>query len=557
MNKKHIYITNLFLIISGVTFTQEISKEVYVTSSFKPEIEKAEKINHLPEVDDTVSVKPAVDIEIMPSRVKTEYEVRPIKPAKIVANPLDKLYNSYLKLGFGSQVTPLAEFSIQNLRSKKYAYGGYAMHKSSNRKDIKLGNDLYVSDKYSKNTIGGFGKMFLNDVTLSTEASFQSYAFHYYGINTADSLTNDDLPNDVFNKQRYSNLKFKAGLNSNKPDSSALQYHFNFLTNYFYDKKDNAEGQAGFNTGAGYYISDFLAGFDLDFNYAKFNPDAGSNRFNVTWNINPSVKKRKEEWEFKIGAKLTHNRSDTTRWYFYPDAYLRFYVLPEILQMYFGLGGNLEENYYEKLAGENPYILPGLTFLNTNHRLIGYGGIMGKLSSKGGYKIDLRFDAMENNYYYILQEQGTRQPENVFINRNDDADLISLSTEFNYAPFSYLNFLLRNQYNIYKVVQEKYPYQKPKLSSNFITNYNFNEKIYARLDIIFIGKRYALLPTGEDDDYEELPAIVDINLGGEYRYSNVLSFFINFNNILGNKYEYWVNYPTQGFNMMLGLSYKL
>ncbi|MCD4695055.1 MAG: hypothetical protein K8S16_02345 [Bacteroidales bacterium] len=63
--------------------------------------------------------------------------------------------------------------------------------------------------------------------------------------------------------------------------------------------------------------------------------------------------------------------------------------------------------------------------------------------------------------------------------------------------------------------------------------------------------------TGETEVVaEELAAMIDLNLGFEYRYSKVLSGFLNLNNILGQRYEHWYNYPTYRFNFLLGISYS-
>jgi outer membrane receptor protein involved in Fe transport len=51
-----------------------------------------------------------------------------------------------------------------------------------------------------------------------------------------------------------------------------------------------------------------------------------------------------------------------------------------------------------------------------------------------------------------------------------------------------------------------------------------------------------------------MDAYADLNLGVEYRYSKNVSAFINFNNILNNKYERWYRYPVYGFNMLGGLT---
>ena len=52
-----------------------------------------------------------------------------------------------------------------------------------------------------------------------------------------------------------------------------------------------------------------------------------------------------------------------------------------------------------------------------------------------------------------------------------------------------------------------------------------------------------------------MKGIVDINLGAEYRYSKMLSFFVNFNNIANTRYYRWEKYPSQRFNLMAGLTF--
>lgn len=564
MNKIKYIASITIALISCSGMAQQITKEVVVTSNFKPEVDKVEKINRLPEVDDTVTIKPEIDIEVMPSRIETPYQIREIKPAKIVSNPLDKLYNSYVKLGVGNYLTPLGEFNIHNLRSNKYAYGAYAYHKSSNRKDIELADNLNVSDNYSKNNIGGFGKMFLNDVILEGDVSLNTRTIHFYGINPDNALTNDNLPNDIFNKQRYSDLGFNGRLLSNTPDSSSLHYQIGLNMKQFWDKEKNKETLYDLNGRANYLVSSFLIGADIDFSYIKFNPFVGDDKFNVTWRIDPSVKKRKKEWEFKIGARFAHNRSDTTLLFIHPDVYLRFYIIPEVLQTYFGATGKLESNSYSEFTLKNPYIDPGLNetvTTNTNHRLIGFAGLIGKLGSKGGFKIDARFDSMEDNYYFVLIDQSPSAPENLYIIRTDDSDLITLSGEINYDPLSNLNFLISGKYNNYQMVEENKPWHKPAVEATFSTNYSFHDKIFSKFDILYYGKRYGLSPQQAneviDERTVELAPIWDVNLGVEYKYSKVLSFYVDLHNILGNKYEFWQNYPIQGFNLMLGLTYKL
>ena len=105
-------------------------------------------------------------------------------------------------------------------------------------------------------------------------------------------------------------------------------------------------------------------------------------------------------------------------------------------------------------------------------------------------------------------------------------------------------------------------WHKPGLEVSLGVNYNMQDKIFARAELFTRGKMYAKtyeydVMTGDMEmKAEELKAMVDLNLGLEYRYSGVLSGFLNLNNILGQRYYHWYNYPSYRFNLLLGVTYS-
>ncbi|MCG8701102.1 MAG: hypothetical protein MI922_23820, partial [Bacteroidales bacterium] len=440
-----------------------------------------------------------------------------------------------------------------------YSYGGYAYHKSSNKKEIELDEDIFVSNKFANNQIGGFGKLFMKDFTVEADAHFKSEMIHYYGLYTGGTITQNDVADETFYKQRFNDLGFTANLHSNGVDSSDFAYKIGFGANHFYDKHNNNEPHLNLNGEVSYMISSFLTGLRIDYNYYNFRPETGLSRLDNCWRINPYVKKRKKEWEFHLGAKAIHSRGDTTRWYFYPEGYLRISVLDDVIQGYLGVTGDLEVNNYAKLANENPYIKPtyDVRVPNTNHRLIGYAGVFGKFSSLGGYKLDIRFDAMEDAAYYEVFEVGNSPNaiENQYILSTDDSDVITISAEAYYKFLPNLNVLLDGKYSNYKLVTLAKPWHKPFFESNLSVEYSYNDKILTSFDMLYVGRRYSSIP--QAGDYKVLNSIVDLNLGVEYKYSKVLTFFVDLHNLLGKKYEYWGQYPTQGFNFIVGATYKL
>lgn len=551
IKSNYIFAILIGIVISITVWAQDMDKEVYVISSFKPIISDAEKIGRLPSLSDTVRLKPNVEYSILPSKIETNYEIHPIKSATMVGTPLSKLYNSYLKLGLGNYTTPLAEFSIQNLRSKEYSIGAYIFHKSSYSK-LKLDNGHKVPAGYGTNIASVYGKCFFKDVNLEGNIDFDSDRYRFYGYNI-DNFT-DSLPDiersDI--KHSYYNIGADVALVSTNPDSGAFQYKLAVTANYLHDHQSFEERHFGTGIDLTIPVGSFKFGLDANYNYyGKLlnTPDVD----NSIVEIHPTISKGTYLWQAQVGMKAFFDNGTENNRYFFPEASIRFQVINDILITFFGIKGDLEVNNYRKILTENKYIRPGEHIVNTKHNLIAWGGVEGILSRKSGYRVDVHFLSTENNYFFV--NDTTTLLENHFVAEYDDADLIKYYGELYYSPFSYLTLFLKSNIYSYRMAEIEKPWHIPEYTIDFAVQYNLQEKIYAQLDLINFGKRYAKDTTSENG-VKQLDPVWDLNLRLEYRYSKILSGFVDIYNILSQKYMLWNNYPSQRINLILGVTYK-
>jgi outer membrane receptor protein involved in Fe transport len=89
--------------------------------------------------------------------------------------------------------------------------------------------------------------------------------------------------------------------------------------------------------------------------------------------------------------------------------------------------------------------------------------------------------------------------------------------------------------------------------------YNLKDKIWITASIIGLNRQFARTfifdTAGVASIAEErMKGIADINLGGEYRYNKRMGIFLQLNNILNVRYSRFLNYPTQRFNALGGVS---
>ena len=94
-----------------------------------------------------------------------------------------------------------------------------------------------------------------------------------------------------------------------------------------------------------------------------------------------------------------------------------------------------------------------------------------------------------------------------------------------------------------------------RMGRNIYCTLNLRNKIVVNADVFALGDRYAFNYKSPGSPYK-LKKIIDANLGLEYRYSKILSVFLNINNITATKNYYWNFYPTQGVNAVGGLTYS-
>ncbi|MBN1118467.1 MAG: hypothetical protein JXA77_14745 [Bacteroidales bacterium] len=540
-----LYTFSAILFISSIIVGQDLSKVVVVESAYKPEIENSEKYGSMPALIDTAKTNINIEYSVLPSRLQTSYNIKPIKPAKLVGSPLDELYKSQVRLGLGNYTTPLAEFSIHNLRSKDYAVGAYVFHRSSHAK-LELEDGSKVPAGYGKNQANAYGKRFYKGVNAEAEVYFNSDKYRFYGYNT-QRVTDTTLDvGDI--KQFYTKFGARTSVYSTKADSSAFSYRFGLEAFYFGDAYKYRENVLNIPARLSFNISDFR--LDAGIGYTGYFQKYDTLNTEHVINVHPLLRKRKDDWEIAVGGNFFYAEDKA---FFFPEAQLMFTVVDKVLEAFVGINGNLKINSYEKLSLENPYIKPGLQTGNTNTKLNGFGGLQGLITRNSGYKANVSFKSIENAIFFINDTVG--EMGNQFISVSDNMEVFSLKGELWFKPLSFLDFYLQGNYNNHNTASELKAWHLPVYTLNFTTSFNFKEKIFVNLDLLNIGTRYAY-----NFEHPNMPHLLDpiwdINLKLEYKYSEVLSGFIDVYNILSKQYYLWNQYPTQKLNVLIGFSYK-
>ena len=538
----------LFIFFAGNQLAQNGLSDLnfVATSSFVPTIKDAIKFTDLPEIKDSVNRISNIKYGITSVPLFPKYEVQTIEEAKLANEPLPKLYNSLLKLGYGPFYTmPYGEFWIANNRSRENNYGAHVKHLSSTAQLEGVGNS-----GYSNNKIELFGKQFYKKHTLSGEINYDRRVIHYYGFDaTSNDLKLKDF--DANTKQRYQLIEPKLKLQSHYSDSVHINH--TILLSYYNLKNQNQESENNIKLNG--LTSLFINKEKLNVNILTdyYNHKQSNDTINdLIISVNPSFEAKGSNWNANVGLAATINNFDTmARFYFYPQINFNYDIYENIIIPYAGVNGGLIKNSFKQLTTENPFIDSTIRYANTNNKYNLFLGLKGNLSSNTSYDARVTYSQFDNLHFFVVNYNDINKMYNRFNVVYDTASLLNISGQINYQLNEKLKLIAKGDYNLYDPENLEYAYHKPSFFLTFTGAYNLRNKIIVKADLFFVGSQWALSQNKEI----QLNGYFDGNIEAEYRYTKTLSFFARFNNIANQRYYQWERLPSQRFNMMIGLSF--
>jgi hypothetical protein len=559
--------------VSGQVNKQEttLKREVTLYNPYKPSLSEVKKMSFLPDMNDTVRMKPEFHYVVSTKPFQPQYTISPIKAAALLPDPLPKLYKGYVKLGFGNHVAPLGELSITNERSKKGAFGIYGHHFSTND-DIMLENTRRVYGGYMDNDASLFGKRFFQRSKLEGSVDFTQKVRHAYGYDPA--ITDyDPQKSDI--RMNYTNFGAKASYSSANLDSSEFMYDFDAYYNYFHQTEFYYQHNGGIDGIMAKSFKGFYVGSGLSFVHYN-NSDSTGIGSQFIASVSPFLKKRTDQWNFKLGLQALIDRSSIL--HIYPDVEFGFTIVPSYLAFFSSLSGRMERNEPLKMVSENPYLVrdqfPAFVsngalyrLPDTDHKFVVTGGLKGNTGVGGSYLVSASYSKIDDMLFFTnIVFPDTISPRamgNYFLPIPEVVQVVNLHAEMNGPINNKLSFFWKANYNGYTLNQE-HAWNKPAWDGQFGLKYNLRDKIIAGLDVTALGKRWQIVngdhlsnTAGYAPVTIDMPAHFNLNFTAEYRYSRILSFWTRLNNISLDNYSEWAYYPSQKFIAMIGFTYSL
>jgi outer membrane receptor protein involved in Fe transport len=550
---------------------------VNVVKPYTPTISDAFKVKETPIIEDEDNTqKEEIKYNIFSFPVASTFTPSKGKAAGVDRQQREKLYNNYATLGVGNYGTINAElFVTENLNRNEYV-GGMLRHISSQGgiKGIKL-DDKYYNTGLDL-TYGNRQK----DYSWNADLGFQNQVYNWYGL----PLQFQDIDNETIRgidpKQTYNTVYVggKIAAEDSFFREASMQYK------RFWDAYGSAENRFFVKPSLDIDVMEEKIKVDFVADYVGGNL-AEDTEFpieysNLNFGIQPSLVYQKDDLSVQLGAGLFYsmgkmNGDTDNKFYVYPQVKASYKVVGDLMVAYAGAEGGLKQNSYADFVSENPFISPLQSITPTDQKYDIYVGLKGKLASAIAYNIRGSYMNEGNRAMFlnfnprVLPGPGANlngfEYGNSFSVVYDQVQTVSFFGELKADLSKNIRFGVNGTFNSYSLDKQSEAWNMPQIKVGTSLDVDITTKWYAGANVFYVGDRKDLVYPGNtfvdtglayDTKVVTLKSYFDINAHAGYKYNERLTAFLKLNNIANQDYERWVNYKVQGFQVLVGASYK-
>jgi hypothetical protein len=271
-----------------------------------------------------------------------------------------------------------------------------------------------------------------------------------------------------------------------------------------------------------------------------------------------------ESWKVRIGFKdYIATGGGEKKINLMPDISAQINLINTVT-VYGGITGEYSVNTFEQTTSENSYINMFTRPQNSYAPFDFYGGI--KTSPLPGWTVNgsVDYKTYKKQYFYVNSFYLPLGPfpANIIVFPTvypwfetvaDKADLLTaaLNTSYNWRDQVNVHFGIR--YNDWNTKTLEHAWMRPATEVETGAEVKLNQHLFVNANYYFAGGRYASGYNGSSS--VKMNNISDLSLGASYSYSDWLTAFVRFNNVLGCKYQTWFGYDALRTNMQIGAAF--
>jgi hypothetical protein len=523
---------------SQASFAQGTSDQVVITREYEGKVKEADKVSLAPNIPEEKEVAPKLSYSVPQRDFKDiSFEPNPLRPLGMSTDKLERFNSSYIKLGFGSQLTPLAELMYNDNKSKNLKYGFFYDHLSQYGFHIK-------NQKYSDDKVGAYMNYFLDKLELSAAFGFHNLRTHFYG-------SPDTTYDGKAILQNLRDYDLNIGIKNSQKNKNNIDYYAAVRGNYMQETYGGGyEYMINGKVGGNYTLKklhSIFADFQADVSSYNTKPSdtSKSNLFRTLFFTRVGYGFNNDDWKARAAFTLA---VDGNKVYALPDLYLEKRLYEHKLLVYAGWEIRLDKNSFKSLSERNNYVNSVIDLKNTRVSDL-YGGLKGTLD---GFSYNLRFGYknISNMAFFYTNYFDTKR---FYVAYDPKVNDFNALIELGYNYKQNLRFLWTTDINSYSASINDKAWYEPLLKTSLKASYIIEKKIVIGVDVFAFSNYYGFLSPGNT---RKISGTADANLNIEYLFNKRLSFFGTLNNIAHQRYQVWANYQVYGINGLVGAKFS-
>lgn len=507
---------------------------IEITSSYKPSLRNSVKINLYASPITPDTTRPRLAYFIPSENLFFSYKPVALKPLSLNTDTTLRLGDrNQLKVGYGNLSTPYISGAFSFGDGKKSLGNIYGDYISSIGK-IK-------NQDFSEINLKGTGSIFSAKNETYAGVAFSQHENYLYGYNHAlDSFAKSDI------RRSYQDLSVNLGWRNISNNDLGINYDPHLVVHEFSRESKVNETSLIVTLPVEKRFSDAVSVKVAALgNFDKYTVKNSS--FSISNNLfqlAPELVYYSDRFTFHGGITPSWNNNTLA---VLPNIYGEAQLQQNVLVIQAGWVGRYIPNTFRSLSKENPYI-QDLSFLNNTKEIQYYGGIKATIGKHFNFNAKAAVISYRDMPLFI--NDSTIGNSFVVTNESKLTDL-QIHGDLNYISqdkFTVSGALDLNSYTGLHDNSKAWGLYPLKLTGSL--RWNAFKQVIFKSDLIAFSGAKALT---QDGSGKNLKGGTDLSAGVEFKLNKQFSVWLDMDNILNSKYEYWNNYPVYGFQVIGGL----
>jgi hypothetical protein len=511
------------------------SKEVNVTSQFKPTLKEAAKINFnaTPPAADTT--RPRLQYNIPNQNLALGFTPGSLKPLALEVDSGGKWGNeSYVKIGYGNFKTPFAQAGISFGDGRNAGLNLYAKHSSSK------GDMPYQDYSSSQVDANAFIKSAKN-LQWNVRFGGQQDVYNKYGFEPKTLV----FPEDSI-KVKYQTWRGRINFHNITRTDLGLSYAPELKIDAFNDQLSNSESNTYINLPLQKTIG---TAFEVDLaataNLSRYKPNKKDAVVNNYLYFSPSLAYKKENINISAGLRPSW---DNGEFKIFPNFLAEFKLADYPFSIQFGWTGYLRNSGFQYQANMNPWIWAPDSVRNTKieERFL---GLKGSIGDHFNYSARLAYNIINNQPLFINDTSSGKS----FVSVNEpDLKMYTVGGELGYTVGEKFSLISNLSLNAFKVKLNDKAYGLLPLEWKTNMKVEVLKDLYVNSILYIFDGPQSKTKAGN----KNLPMATDLSAGLEFKVYKNIKLWMQFNNIFNKDYQRWNQYPVYGFNFLGGVVFS-